>query len=187
MFTVVFFYLRRWLTWDERYFWAEWTVISARLAVRVSGWKRAWSVGLSSVGCNSWTTRSHVLLVPLLLVPLRQQHRHYYFLDFPRKFRIRPLWWLWNSSGFYSCQSRHFPVDASFLIFLPHRMHRVYRRGRLSDWSTSQWNNLDKRHFDSSSHNWQLWIHQYVESTVYPHFAVQVFPKSPLKRHGHAI
>ena len=84
--------LRRWLTWDKRSFWAVWTVVSARLAVCPAERERDPS------GCRaSGVTPElpvHVLMVPPPLVPLRPSHRHCYFLDFPRKFRIRPLWWL---------------------------------------------------------------------------------------------
>ena len=53
------------------------------------------------------------------LVPMvqRQPHRGCYFLDCPRKFRLRPLWWLQKSSGFYSCRPPHCRIDASSLIF----------------------------------------------------------------------
>ena len=82
---VVLFYLRRWLTWDKRSFWAAWTVVSARLSVFPAEREREPS------GCRaSGVTPElpvHVLMVPPLLVPLRQLHRHCYFLDFPRKFR----------------------------------------------------------------------------------------------------
>ena len=46
------------------------------------------------------TLLAHALVLPRLrlqaLVPMvqRQPHRVFYFLDCPRKFRLRPLWWL---------------------------------------------------------------------------------------------
>ena len=53
------------------------------------------------------------------------------FLDCPRKFRLRPLWWLQKSCGFYSCRPQHCPVDASSLGFFA--APEAYKRGRLSD------------------------------------------------------
>ena len=75
------------------------------------------------------------LLVPSLLVPAllrlqalvpmvqRQPHRVCCFLDCPREFRLRPLWWLQKSSGFYSFRPPHCPVDTSTLVILHHRRH----------------------------------------------------------------
>ena len=47
----------------------------------------------------------------------RLPHRVCYLLDCPRKFRLRPLWWLQKISGFYSCRPQHCPVDASSIVF----------------------------------------------------------------------
>ena len=40
-----------------------------------------------------------------------------YFLECPRKCRLRPLWWLQKSSGVNSCRPPNCPVDASSLVF----------------------------------------------------------------------
>ena len=86
-------------------------------------------------------------MVPLLvrlhaLVPMvqRQPHLVCYFLDCPRKFRLRPLWWLKQISGFYSCRSAHCQADASSLVFLQHLRHT------------------------------SAFVYQTVQSTVFPHY-----------------
>ena len=67
--------------------------------------------------------RFRALVPPLLrlqaLVSMVQRllHRVFYFLDCPRKFRLRPLLWLQKSSRFYSCRPQHYRVDASSLVF----------------------------------------------------------------------
>ena len=99
--------------------------------------------------------RFQALVPPLLrfqaLVPMgqRQPHRGCYFLDCPRKFRLRPLWWLHKSSGFYSCRPSHCPIDASSLIVLA--APEAYKRGRVSEvYITLKFN---KMHFNCSRHN----------------------------------
>ena len=49
----------------------------------------------------------------------------------PRKFRLRPLWWLHKSSGFYSCRPPHCPCKRFFsrVFAAP----EAYKRGRLSN------------------------------------------------------
>ena len=110
------------------------------------------------------------LLVPSLLVPpllrlqalvpmvQRRPYRVCYFLDCPRKFRLRPLWWLHKSSGFYSCRPPHCPVDASSLVLLQHRRHRS-TSGRLSYGYITM--KLNKTPFNyCSRHNIQIGINQ---------------------------
>ena len=57
----------------------------------------------------------------------RQTHRHCYFLDFPRKFRLRPLWWLRKSSGFYSFDT----LDHGILL---KRLHDIGVRHTALEW-----------------------------------------------------
>ena len=113
--------------------------------------------------------RFQALVPPLLrlqaLVSMvqRQPNRVCYFLDCPRKFRLRLLWWLHKSSGFYSCRPPHCPVDASSLVFLQHRRPTsadVYPTDTPPP--TSIIMKLSKTPFNyCSRHNWQLCINQY--------------------------
>ena len=82
--------------------------------------------------------RFQALVLPLLrlqaLVPMvqRQPHRVCYFLDCPRKFRLRPLrWFIHKSSGFYSCRPPHCPCRCFFSRFFA--APEAYKRGRLSN------------------------------------------------------
>ena len=85
----------------------------------------------------------HQALVPMVQ---RQPHRVCYFLDCPRKFRLRPLWWLRKSSGFNSGKwsSRLF-----FTRFFA--APEAYTRGRLSDGYITM--KLNKTPFNCSRHN----------------------------------
>ena len=110
--------------------------------------------------------RLQALVLPLLhlqaLVPMmqRQPHRVCYFLDGPRKFRLRSLWWFHKSSGFYSCRPPHCPCRRFFSRFWSPWGIGAYKRGRLSNGYITM--KLDKTPFSyCSRHNWQLCINQY--------------------------
>ena len=86
--------------------------ISVRLAMCSTGKERDSSGCRASgrhIGPNSREQPVHmVLILPLPVPPLlrlqalvgvqRKPHRHLYLLNCPRKFRLRPLWWLRKSS-----------------------------------------------------------------------------------------
>ena len=161
-----------------------WIIVVLSSVGNVHSWKRARSVGFSSVRSTP-ELPVHVVLVPPLLVPSslvppllrfqalvmpllrlqalvpmvqRQPHRVCYFLDCPRKFRLRPLWWLHKSSGFYSCRPPHCPCRRFFSRFFA--APKAYKRGRLSNGYTTM--KLNKTPFSyCNRHNWQLCINQY--------------------------
>ena len=78
--------------------------------------------------------RFHALVLPLLRVqalvglPMVQRRplRICYFLDCPRKFRLRQLWWLKKKALDFTRAGGHGNVQSKFLLsfFLQHRRHR---------------------------------------------------------------
>ena len=114
----------------------------------VPSWKRARSVGLSSVRSNSWTR------------PYRSTSCWFRRCWFRRC-------WLHKSSGFYSCRPPHCPVDSSSLVFFA--APEAYKRGRLFDGYITM--NLNNTPFNyCSRHNWQLCIINTLQSTVFPRY-----------------